>query len=149
MNVIIPKPITIPPGSGKVLKSVGVIKKLTSAETGGAYSLFEVEFEPESGTLLHVHRYEDELVYVLRGQVEIRLATQRLHAVKGGVAYLPKNIPHAFYNPFKTPLKILVTTIPGGLEDYFDELEAALAIGPVDDELHNKISLRYGIEWLE
>ena len=149
MNVIIPKPLTIPPGSGKVLKSVGVIKKLTSAETGGAYSLFEVEFGSESGTLLHVHRYEDELIYVLRGQVEIRLATQRLHAGKGGVAYLPKNIPHAFYNPFKTPLKILVTAIPGGLEDYFDEMEAALAIGPVDDELHNKISLKYGIEWLE
>ena len=149
MNVIIPKPITIPPGSGKIFKSVGVTNKLTGAQTGGAYSLFEVELEPESGTLLHVHRYEDEIVYVLRGEIEIRLATQRLHVLKGGVAYLPKNIPHAFYNPLKTPLKILVTAIPGGLEDYFDELEAALAIGPVDDELHNKISLKYGIEWLE
>ena len=105
MNVIIPKPITIPPGSGKIFKSVGVTNKLTGAQTGGAYSLFEVEFEPESGTLLHVHRYEDEIVYVLRGEIEIRLATQRLHALKGGVAYLPKNIPHAFYNPLKTPLK--------------------------------------------
>ena len=149
MNVIIPKPITIPPGSGKIFKSVGVTNKLTGAQTGGAYSLFEVEFEPESGTLLHVHRYEDEIVYVLRGEIEIRLATQRLHALKGGVAYLPKNIPHAFYNPLKTPLKILVTAIPGGLEDYFDELEAAFAIGLVDDDLHNKISLKYGIEWLE
>ena len=149
MNVIIPKPITIPPGSGKIFKSVGVTNKLTGAQTGGAYSLFEVELEPESGTLLHVHRYEDEIVYVLKGEIEIRLATQRLHALKGGVAYLPKNIPHAFYNPLKTPLKILVTAIPGGLEDYFDELEAALAIGPLDDELHNKISLKYGIEWLE
>ena len=149
MNIVVPKPITIAPGSGKVLKSVGVTNKLTSAQTGGAYSLFEVEFEPESGTLLHVHRYEDEIVYVLRGEIEIRLATQRLNAVKGGVAYLPKNIPHAFYNPLKTPLKVLVTAIPGGLEDYFDELEAALANGPVDDEAHNKISLKYGIEWLE
>jgi len=92
MNVVIPRPITIAPGSGKVFKSVGVINKLTSAQTGGAYSLFEVEFEPESGTLLHVHRYEDEIVYVLRGEIEIRLATQRLNAAKGGVAYLPKNI---------------------------------------------------------
>jgi len=64
MNVIIPKPITIPPGSGKVLKSVGVTNKLTGAQTGGAYSLFEVDFGPESGTLLHVHRYEDEIVFV-------------------------------------------------------------------------------------
>ena len=92
MNVTIPKPITIPPGSGKIFKSVGVTNKLTGAQTGGAYSLFEVEFEPESGTLLHVHRYEDEIVYVLKGEIEIRLATQRLHVLKGGVAYLPKNI---------------------------------------------------------
>lgn len=149
MNVVIPKPITIAPGSGKVFQSVGVTNKLASAQTGGAYSLFEVEFGPESGTLLHVHRYEDEIVYVLSGEIEIRLATQRLHAVTGGVAYLPKNIPHAFYNPLKAPLKILVTAIPGGLEDYFEELEAALVNGPVDDEAHNKISLKYGIEWLE
>lgn len=148
MNLTIPKPITIAPGSGKVLKSVGITNKLTSAQTGGAYYLFEEQFEPESGNSLHVHLYEDEIVYVLKGEIKIRLATQRLHVVKGGVAYLPKNIPHALYNPLKTPLKILVTAIPGGLEDYFDELEAALANGPVDDEAHNKISLKYGIEWL-
>jgi len=148
-SVIHPQPISIAPGSGKVLKLLGITHKLTRPQTGGAYYLFEFEFGPGGGNSLHVHRYEDEVIYVLKGEVEIRLASQRLHVEKGGVAYLPKKIPHALNNPAKTSLKILAAAIPGGMEDYFDELEAALAIGPLDDEAQNKISLKYGIEWLE
>ncbi|HLO28447.1 MAG TPA: cupin domain-containing protein [Anaerolineales bacterium] len=149
MSIIHPLPISVAPGSGKVLKLVGITHKLTRAQTGGSYYLFEFEFGPGGGNNLHVHRHEDEVVYVLKGDIEIRLASQRLHVEKGGVAYLPKNIPHALYNPAKIPLKVLAAAIPGGMEEYFDELEAALAIGPLDDEMHNNISLKYGIEWLE
>jgi quercetin dioxygenase-like cupin family protein len=149
MSVIYPQPISIAPGSGKVLKLQGITHKLTRAQTGGAYYLFEFEFDPGDGNNLHVHRHEDEVIYVLKGEVEVRLASQRLHAVKGGVAYLPRNIPHALYNPGKSSLKILAVAIPGGMEYYFDEIEAALAKGPLNDEALNKISLKYGIEWLE
>ncbi|MCI0553497.1 MAG: cupin domain-containing protein [Anaerolineae bacterium] len=96
-----------------------------------------------------MHRHEDEFIYVLKGEIEVRLASQRLHAVKGGAVHLPKNIPHALHNPLKKPLKILAMAIPGGMEYYFDELEAALALGPLDDRAHNEISLKYGIEWLD
>jgi hypothetical protein len=49
----------------------------------------------------------------------------------------------------KTPLKIMVCAIPGGLENYFNEVETALQNGPMDDETHRKISIKYGLEWLE
>ena len=149
MSILHLQPVALAPGSGRVLNILGITHKLTRAQTGGAYYLFEFEFGPGDGNSLHVHRYEDEVIYVLKGEVEIRLDRQRMHAKKGGVAYLPKNIPHALYNPAKTPLKVLAAAIPGGMEDYFDELEAALALGPLDDEANNKISLKYGIEWLE
>ena len=149
MNIIPPQPIAIAPGSGKVLKFLGVTHKLTRAQNGGGYYLFESEFDPLGGNSLHVHRHEDEVVYVVKGEIEVRLATQRLHAAKGGVVHLPKNIPHALQNPLKTPLKIVAVAIPGGMEDYFDELEAILENGSMDDETHRKISLKYGIEWLE
>jgi quercetin dioxygenase-like cupin family protein len=143
------RPIVVPPGSGKVLKFLGVTHKLTQPQTGGAYYLFEAEFDAESGNSLHVHRYEDEVVYVLEGAIEIRLDNQRLQAVEGGVAHLPKNIPHALYNPLKTPLRILAVTIPGGMENFFDDLSVAEADGTLDDVTHKKISQKYGIEWLE
>jgi len=143
------QPIIVPPSSGKELKFLGVTHKLTLPQTGGAYYLFEAEFDPESGNRLHVHRYEDEVVYVLEGAIEIRLDNRKLQADAGGVAHLPKNIPHALYNPLKTPLRILAIAIPGGMENFFDDLSAAEATGDLDDVMHKKISQKYGIEWLE
>ncbi len=145
-----PQPIVVPPDSGKVLKFLGITHKLTQQQTGsGAYYLFEFEFDPESGNRLHVHSYEDEIVYVLEGAIEIRLDNQKLQAVTGGVAHLPKHIPHALYNPLKTTSRYLGMAIPGGMENFFDELAAAQEAGTLDDATHKKISLRYGIEWLE
>jgi quercetin dioxygenase-like cupin family protein len=144
-----PQPIVVPPGSGKVLKFIGVTHKLTHHQTNGAYYLFESEFEPESGNRLHVHRYEDEVVYVLEGTIEIRLDNQKLQAGAGGVAHLPKKIPHALYNPLKRRSRFLAMAIPGGMENFFDDLSIANEAGTLDDATHKKISLKYGIEWLE
>jgi mannose-6-phosphate isomerase-like protein (cupin superfamily) len=131
------------------LKFVGVAHTLTPHQTSSGYYLFEFEFDPESGNSLHVHRYEDEVVYVLEGAIEIRLDNQKLHAVTGGVAHLPKKIPHALYNPLKTKSRYLGMAIPGGMENFFDELAAAQEAGILDDATHRKISRTYGIEWLE
>ena len=142
-------PVVVPPRSGKVLGFLGVTHRLTRRQTGGAYYLFETEFDPESGNRLHVHRYEDEVLYVLEGAIEIRLANQKLQAGAGGVAHLPKNIPHALHNPLRTPSRYLAMAIPGGLEAFFDELGAAKDAGVLDEATHTRISRKYGIEWLE
>jgi len=68
-----PQPIVVPPDAGKVLEFLGVTHKLTYPQTGGAYYLFEFEFDPESGNRLHVHQHEDEVVHVLEGAIEIRV----------------------------------------------------------------------------
>jgi quercetin dioxygenase-like cupin family protein len=86
---------------------VGVQHKLTEQQTGGAIYLFESTFAPGDGNRFHVHRYEDELGFVLEGALEIRLGDQNLEVAAGGVAYLPKNIPHALRNP-RRPYRALV-----------------------------------------
>src|SRR3990172_1619878 len=91
--------IAVSPAAGRVLDSVGVRHKLIEEQTGGAIYLFESHFGPGDGNRLHVHRYEDELGYVLEGALTIRLGDQDLEVGAGGVAYLPKNIPHALRNP--------------------------------------------------
>ncbi len=144
-----PQPIFVPPRSGKKLEFRGVTHKLTSDQTGGAYYLFESVFDPETGNGLHVHRREDEVGYVLEGALEIRLADQTVVLETGSVAHLPKNIPHAIRNPLKTPSRYLFMTIPAGLDRWFDALEAARNAGTLDDATYLKLSLEYGIEWLE
>ena len=143
------QPILVPQGSGKEIEFMGVIHKLIPAETGSGYYLFEGVFGPESGNRLHVHRNEDEILYVIEGAIQIRLGDRTLQAGEGGVAHLPKNIPHALYNPLKTPLRFIAIAIPGGMEKFFDEVAAAKNAGTLDDAMHRKISRKYGIEWLE
>ena len=97
MQFDFPRPIVVPQGAGKTYEFMGVIHKLTPAQTESGYYLFESIFSPVSGNRLHVHRYEDEVVYVKEGAIEIRLDNQTLHAAAGDVAHLPKNIPHALF----------------------------------------------------
>ena len=149
MKAANPQPSVVPPSSGNTLRESGVTHKLTRNQTGGAYYLFEAVFDPESGTRLHVHSREDEVVYVLEGAIEIRLDQRKLQADAGAVAHLPTDIPHALYNPLKTPLRILAVAIPGGMEDFFDELRIAMEDPTYDDTIRNKISQKYGITWLE
>jgi mannose-6-phosphate isomerase-like protein (cupin superfamily) len=149
MGTVIPQPVSILPGAGRPLQFLGVTHKLTSPQTGGAFYVCEAIFGPESGSPLHIHHYEDEVIYVLEGEIEIRLGTDQLHAPVGGLVHLPKKIPHALQNPLKTPLRIMVYAIPGGLENYFDEVEAAVQDGSFNPEVHLKISMKYGLEWLE
>ena len=76
MNFDYLQPVVIPPDSGKVLNFLGITHKLTHQQTGGGYYLFEFAFDPESGNGLHVHSYEDEVVYVLEGAIQIRLGNE-------------------------------------------------------------------------
>ena len=149
MDTVVQQPIGIQPGTGRELKNLGVTHKLTSAQTGGAYYLCEAVFGPQSGSPFHIHHHEEEVIYVLEGAIEIRLAHEKWFVPAGGIVHLPRTIPHALYNPLQTPLRILVHAIPGGLENYFDEMENALQGGPLDRETFLTISRKHGLEWLD
>lgn len=144
------QPIAVQPHEGKALDFLGVRHKLTDRQTGGGFYLFESEFGPGDGNRLHVHRYEDEVGYVLEGALAVRLGDQSLELGAGGIAYLPKGIPHAIRNPLTTPSKYLFAAVPGGfLEHWFEAVEAAEQGAGLDDTTYRELSLKYGIEWLE
>jgi quercetin dioxygenase-like cupin family protein len=144
-----PQPIFVPPHAGKKLDFRSVTHKLTGEQTGGTYYLFESVFGPGGGNRLHIHHREEEVCYVLEGALEIRLADQTLVFEAGSVAHLPKNIPHAIRNPLEATSRYLFMAIPAGLDKWFDALEAAERSDMLDDEMYRKLSLDYGIEWLE
>jgi quercetin dioxygenase-like cupin family protein len=143
------QPVFVPPRSGTELGFLAVTHKLTSQHTGGAYYLFETAFDPGDGNRLHVHRREDEIGYVLEGALEVRLRDQTLVLEAGGVARLPKGIPHAIRNPLETPSRYLFLCVPAGLDQWFDALAQAKSNGALDEATYSRLSLDYGIDWLE
>ena len=149
MATVVPQPLAALHGAGRTLQFLAVTHKLTSEQTGGAYYVCEAVFGPGSGSPFHIHHFEDEVIHVLEGAIDIRLDNEKLHAPAGGIIHLPKKIPHALQNAFNTPLRIMVHAIPGGLEKYFDDVDAALQNNTFSAEVHTAISKKYGLEWLE
>jgi mannose-6-phosphate isomerase-like protein (cupin superfamily) len=111
--------------------------KASRRSTGGALSVFETSIE--AGPPLHVHDREDECFYILDGELSVRCGGEVFDAGAGSFVFLPRGRPHRFWAPAR-PARLLLIVAPGGIEDYFAEINSA----STDDERH-RIGERFGI----
>ena len=85
-------------------------------------SVFETTIE--AGPPLHVHDREDECFYVLDGELSIRCGGDAFDAPAGSFVFLPRGRPHRFWAKDQ-PARLLLITVPGGIEDYFRQITNA------------------------
>jgi mannose-6-phosphate isomerase-like protein (cupin superfamily) len=111
--------------------------KASRQSTGGALSVFETSID--AGPPLHVHEREDECFYVLAGALSVRCGSEEFDAGPGSFVFLPRGRPHQFSAAGPTA-RLLLIAVPGGIEDYFREINAAAT----DDE-RIRIGADYGI----
>jgi quercetin dioxygenase-like cupin family protein len=113
----------VPPGGGRSLWVLGelVTYKVTSDQTGGAYSLFKVTTQPGGDVLPHVQHREDEAFYVLEGEYEFLVEGHTIRAGAGSLLYVPKGTLHAHKNVGEGAGRMLVGQTPGGLYEHFFE----------------------------
>jgi quercetin dioxygenase-like cupin family protein len=112
------------------------IWKATSAETGGAFLLFEDVMSRGKTTPLHAHPYVDETLYVLEGEVLLHIDGDQHSVRPGGVAIAPRGVPHAFLVTSESA-RILFLETPGTSEAFYrgasEPATSALeAAAPVD-----------------
>jgi quercetin dioxygenase-like cupin family protein len=88
--------------------------------TGGQMTIVRSAAEGGSASPVHVHAREDEIVVLLRGSGIIWVGGSRYELSEGGVAYLPRNIPHAYRFTSET-VDMLAVCTPAGTEDFFRE----------------------------
>jgi quercetin dioxygenase-like cupin family protein len=147
----------IPPGEGR--RSLWVMGemvtcKVTSDQTSGAYSLFEITTQPGDGPPPHVQHWEDESFYVLEGEYEFLVEGRTIRAGVGSLIYVARGNLHTHKNVGGGPGRMLVSQTPGGLhERFFEELGENPAAPPVsgdspDVENVAAIATKYGIEIL-
>jgi mannose-6-phosphate isomerase-like protein (cupin superfamily) len=97
--------------------------KVTSDQTGGAYSLFEVTTQPREGPPPHIHHREDEAFYVLEGEYEFLSGEGIIRAGAGSLLRVPRGALHAHKNVGEGVGRLLATQTPGGLyERFFEEV---------------------------
>jgi quercetin dioxygenase-like cupin family protein len=67
---------------------------------------------------VHVHANEDEVFLLLRGSGIFWAGEHRYELTEGGVAFLPRNLPHAYLFTSET-VDMLGLCIPAGEEEFF------------------------------
>ena len=143
------EPIVVPPGSDEQLNiGAKALHKIKSSATNGVFSVMEFFTPPGKGVALHVHEREDELVYLLEGEIEVTLGDQKMKAVPGVMALLPRGIPHGFTNIGNKPSRLLDTILPGQFDNYFVELAALYKAGEPSKEQNEALSRKYRIRYL-
>jgi quercetin dioxygenase-like cupin family protein len=129
--------IVLPPGTGKLvwLYDLGVRFMVSGAQTDGRFALVEHPIRPKAlAAPLHTHADEDEISYVLEGEVGMQIGDRVLRAGPGTLVFKPRGVPHAFWNPGDAPARMLELISPAGLERYFEEAAELYAGGPRDAE---------------
>jgi mannose-6-phosphate isomerase-like protein (cupin superfamily) len=90
-------------------------------QTHNAYSVLEAFIVPGGGTPLHIHHREDELFYVLEGDVTLFAGEQTTRARAGACVHVPAGSVHNFRNEGDGPARLLITYTPAGFENYFSK----------------------------
>jgi quercetin dioxygenase-like cupin family protein len=85
----------------------------TAEESGGRWTLLEIELAPGGGNALHVHRNFAERFTVVEGQIEVQLGRETAMMGPGQSALAPPGIVHRFANPTDRVARFRVELTPG------------------------------------
>lgn len=130
--------------SGTPLPDLGLIVRATAADTGGRLTLMESAGQtPGTGPRRHVHTCEDEAFYVIEGTYTWELGDELMEASPGSFIWLPRGVPHRFIvGP--SGGRMVHLFMPGGIDRYFVEWQAAIAAGESDV---TELAAQYGLTY--
>ncbi|MGD0019693.1 MAG: cupin domain-containing protein [Candidatus Limnocylindrales bacterium] len=122
--------------------------RLTSADTG-SISIVEHVFSPGALVPPHRHTLEDEISYVVMGDIGFRSNGKEVTLAAGGYIVKPRGELHSMWNAGSTPARMIEIISPAGFENYFVELaEAVAAAGRVPDpSVMGEIAGRFGLSF--
>jgi mannose-6-phosphate isomerase-like protein (cupin superfamily) len=91
--------------------------RVPATATNGCYSVTEILSNPGDSTPVHFHEKEDEHILVVEGTARVLYGDKIFDARAGTVVSLARGIPHAWGNPADTPLRLVITATPAGVEE--------------------------------
>ena len=102
---------------------------LSSAQTGGQFSMIEGVMPPGGDGGLHLHRHEDESMNLLEGELEVTIG-EDVFTLKPGESYFaPRGVPQRLRNLGTVPARCLLVTTPGGFDLFIAQAGLELVAG--------------------
>ena len=143
--------LVLGPNEGKLLQISDhpITFKATRNDTNGAYSLFEANLVG-GGPGQHIHSDEDEALYILEGELNVKLGEEIFCVKSGSFVFLPRNVVHTFWRATEKPVKILVIISPPEFEDFFFDIvgDKQEIDGEQFGERAMEIADRYNLEFV-
>lgn len=115
--------VVLGPGEGRELNALGLklTTKATRADTAGAYAIFEAVMSADRHP--HVHKTEEEAIYILEGETEILVGERTVEGTPGSFVVVPRGTVHGVTSKGPVPAKALLIFSPPGIEGLFAEVD--------------------------
>jgi quercetin dioxygenase-like cupin family protein len=107
------RPYALKAGEGWTY-NYGIDFTVKAGEIGGGPRLAFVEYTTRAGEEPpdHTHGTEDEIFYVLKGDLTFRCGDETFDLTDGGFIFLPRGIEHGYRIQSKSDVRLLVITSP-------------------------------------
>lgn len=105
----------------------GTLAWFSSPDSTGTKNLVvvEVRFDPDSGHNFHRHPSQEEVIYVVEGEIEQWVGTEKRTLGAGGSAFIGKNEVHASFNVSDRVARILAILGPSIGQDGYELVDVA------------------------
>src|SRR5215216_5056917 len=128
-------------------RALGTTYKVLSKSVNGSAAIVEHTLEAKSiGAPMHKNTYEDEISYVLEGELSVFQNNKVQTASPGEYIIKPRGIFHTFWNATQSRIRFVEVIVPGNFEYYFAEIAPFLKSGepPQMDKIKETVA-KYGL----
>lgn len=115
-------PLVLRPAEGSSLWHLGALLdfKARTAQTGGRIWALEGRADSHMAVPLHAHAHEDEIWFVLEGEITFTVGGGQHSGGPGTFAFIPRTVPHTFQVETDTA-RWFGVGVGGHLDDWFFE----------------------------
>jgi quercetin dioxygenase-like cupin family protein len=111
--------------------------KASRVSTSGSLTL--IESHTDGGAPPHVHEREDEAMYVLDGEITLRVGDEEFRAGRNAFVFMPRGEEHS-WDVVGDRAVVLVMATPAGLEEFLADFHRA-----ADWAERDLVAARYGL----
>ena len=128
-------PLISAPGEGRPVHVLGadLTIRTSSRDTNGAFAVFEGHTPRLGGPPLHRHRDQDEWWCIVKGEYRFEVDGEEIYACEGDTVFAPRGSSHTFQNIGAEPGCTLGMSVPGGIDLFFEEVDAVAPRGAKPD----------------
>ena len=129
----------------------------TGEETNGHFALIEAVGRRGNVPPAHIHHREDEIFYVLQGEIVASVGDRTIKGTPGTMIFSPRDVCHSF-TVVSEQFRMLILVTPAGFEGWFKEFSVpafAMTLPPADEPAYDEVERmlkaapRYGLEFVQ